>query len=61
MTQPVYYCSYCPEVFDSGELILVDVINEDLEIEHKMVCWDCYQDLNEMGVLAEEQPVLLSV
>jgi len=46
--------------FTSTELVLADTISDDLTIEHRVVCEQCYARLDEMEVLSVDSPSWLA-
>ena len=61
MAQRFYSCSNCLDQYTSRELILVEVISNNLDTKHWVVCEDCLSDLDEMGILVPDSRLRFEV
>ncbi len=61
MVQKFYPCSNCLDQFTSKELILVEVISNDLGTSHWVVCEECLEYLDDMGILARDGMVKFEI
>lgn len=59
MVQRFYPCSYCLGQFTSRELILVGVASPEGQTRHWIVCRNCLEELEEMGILVSDETVLV--